>query len=68
MACERSVDASRDIEYTKFSLLSPFLLLAPDVSAGRTARELWSVSKELSSVGIIITMALHAHISSGDEQ
>jgi hypothetical protein len=25
----------------KFSLLRLFLLLSPDVSAGRTARELW---------------------------
>jgi hypothetical protein len=30
-----------DTEYTKFLCLYPFLLLAPDVFAGRTARELW---------------------------
>jgi hypothetical protein len=28
-------------EYVKFSFLHLFLLLAPDVSAGRSARELW---------------------------
>jgi hypothetical protein len=49
----------------KFSLLRPFLLLATDVSAGRTAGELWCTSQELSPAGIIITMALHAHISPG---
>jgi hypothetical protein len=51
----------------KFSLLRPFRLLAPNVSGGRTAREIWWTSEELSSAGIIIniTMALHAHISPG---
>jgi hypothetical protein len=48
----------------KFSLLHPFLLLVPDVSAGRTARELWWMSQELSPA-IIITMALHAYVSHG---
>jgi hypothetical protein len=51
----------------KISLLGPFLLLAPDISAGRTARKLMWTSQELSPA-IIITMALHAHISPGDEQ
>jgi hypothetical protein len=32
---------------TKLSLLHPFLLLAPDISAGKTARELWRTSQEL---------------------
>jgi hypothetical protein len=54
-----------DTEKAKFSLLRPFLLLGPDVSAGRTAWELWWTSQELSPAGIIITMALHAHISPG---
>jgi hypothetical protein len=49
--------------YAKFSLLRPFILLVPDVSAGRTARELWWTSQDLSPTGIIIiTIALHAHI------
>jgi hypothetical protein len=48
----------------KFSLLRPFLLLAPDVSAVRTARELWWTSQKLSPASII-TMALHVHISPG---
>jgi hypothetical protein len=39
--------------------------LLPDVSAGRTARELWWTSQELSSADINITMILHAHISPG---
>jgi hypothetical protein len=34
----------------KFSLLRPFLLLAPAVSAGRTSRELWWTSQELSQL------------------
>jgi hypothetical protein len=34
-----------------------------DVSAGRFARELWWTSQEFSPAGIVITMALHAHIS-----
>jgi hypothetical protein len=50
---------------TKFSLLRPFLLLAPDVSAGRTARDLWWTSQEFSPAGIIPTMALHADIIRG---
>jgi hypothetical protein len=54
-----------DNEKAKFSLLRPFLLLAPDVSAGRTARELWWTSQDLSPAAIIITMALHVHISAG---
>jgi hypothetical protein len=37
------------------------------MSAGRTARELWRKSQELSPAGIIIiiiiTMALHVHVS-----
>jgi hypothetical protein len=41
----------------------------PDVSAGRIARELWWMSQEFSPGDIIIiAMALHAHISPGDEQ
>jgi hypothetical protein len=51
--------------YEKFSLLRPFLLLTPDVSAGRTARELWWTSQEFSPTGITTTMALHAHVSPG---
>jgi hypothetical protein len=48
-------------EYAKFSFLHPFLLLAPDVSAGRTATELWQTSEELSPAGIIIiTTVLHS--------
>jgi hypothetical protein len=31
----------KDTEYAKLSLFRPILLLAPDVSAGRTAIELW---------------------------
>jgi hypothetical protein len=50
--------------WAKFLLLRPFLLLGSDVSAGRTARELWWTSQELTPAGII-TMALHAHISLG---
>jgi hypothetical protein len=38
------------------------------MTAGRTAREFWWTSQEVSLAGIIITMALHAYISSGDEQ
>jgi hypothetical protein len=38
--CRKFFDVS-DTEYAKFSLLRPFLLLAPDVSSGRTASELW---------------------------
>jgi hypothetical protein len=34
--------------YAKFSLLRPFLLLAPDVSAGRTARQLCWTSQEFT--------------------
>jgi hypothetical protein len=43
-------------------ILSPssILLFAPDVSAGRTARELWWTSQESSPASIIVTMALHA--------
>jgi hypothetical protein len=52
--------------YAKSSLLRPFLKLASDVSAGRTARELWWTSQELSLTGIIITMVLHVHISPGE--
>jgi hypothetical protein len=51
------------IEKAKFSLLRPFLAIAPDVSAGRTARELWRTIMDLRPAGIITTMALHAHIS-----
>jgi hypothetical protein len=46
----------------KFSLLRPFTLLATDVSAGRTARELWWTSQELYPAGIITT-ALHAQVT-----
>jgi hypothetical protein len=49
----------------KFSLLRTFLLLSPDIFAGKTARELWWTSKGLYPVSIIITMALHAYISLG---
>jgi hypothetical protein len=35
------------------------------ISAGRTARELWWTSQELSPAGIVFTMARHAHISPG---
>jgi hypothetical protein len=45
------------------SVLRSFLLLAPDVSAGRTARELWWTSKDLSSPSLSM-LAYH----SGDEQ
>jgi hypothetical protein len=51
--------------WAKFSILHPFLLLAPDVSAGRTARDLWWTSQELSPYGIIVSMAHNAHISPG---
>jgi hypothetical protein len=40
----------------------------PNVSADRTARDLWWTSQELSPAGTIITMALHAYILPGDEQ
>jgi hypothetical protein len=53
-----------DTEYAKFSLLRPFLLITPYVSAGRTARELGWTRQELSPAGIII-MALHTHIFPG---
>jgi hypothetical protein len=43
--------------------------LLPDVSAGRIARGLWWTSQEFSPAGIIIiiTMAVHVHISPGNE-
>jgi hypothetical protein len=41
----------------KIIIFHPFLLLAPDVSAGRTASERWWTSQELSSAGIITIMA-----------
>jgi hypothetical protein len=44
--------------YAKFSLLRPFLLLAPDVSAGTTARELWWTSQELSP-SLLSTLTYH---------
>jgi hypothetical protein len=44
---------------------SPSLL--PDDSAGWIARELWWTTQAFSPAGII-TMALHAHISTGGEQ
>jgi hypothetical protein len=37
----------------------------PEVSVDKTARQLWWTSQELSPAGIIITMAVHAHISPG---
>jgi hypothetical protein len=37
----------------------------PDVSACKTARELWWTTQEFSPGGIITTMAVHAHISPG---
>jgi hypothetical protein len=39
----------------------------PNVSADKIARELWWTSQEFSSalIIIIITMALHAHLSGG---
>jgi hypothetical protein len=37
----------------------------PKISPGRTARELWWTSQELSPAGIIIAMTHHAHISPG---
>jgi hypothetical protein len=37
----------------------------PAISVGRIARELWWTSQEFFPDGIIITMALHAHISPG---
>jgi hypothetical protein len=40
-----------------------FHLLAPNVSDGRSAREIWWTSQEFSPAFIIITMALHAHVS-----
>jgi hypothetical protein len=52
--------------YEKFSLLLPFLILAPDVSAGRNTRELWWMSQELSPASVVIAMALHVHISPGE--
>jgi hypothetical protein len=54
-----------DIDRQNSHSLRPFLILTPDVSAGRTARELWWTSQELSPVGIITTMALNVHISPG---
>jgi hypothetical protein len=61
----RVKDLLRYFRYAKFSLLRPFLLLAADVYADRTARELWWTSQELSPAGIIVTMSLHVHISPG---
>jgi hypothetical protein len=51
--------------WEKSSLVRSFLPLAPDVSAGRTARELWWTSQEFHPADILITMALHAHVSPG---
>jgi hypothetical protein len=58
----------KDTEYAKFSFFRPFLLLAPDVSAGRTASEIWYTSQELYPAGIFVitTTALRSH-SPGDE-
>jgi len=51
-----------DMQNSHSFIHSSYLL--PDVSAGRTARELWWTSQEFSPAGIIIiTMSLHAHIS-----
>jgi hypothetical protein len=40
--------------------------LLPNVSAGRTARELWWTRKEFSPAGNIITMVLRSHVSPGE--
>jgi hypothetical protein len=59
-------DPSRYLRYwqANSSFLRPFFLLAPHVSAGRTAGELWWTSQELFPAGIITTtMAFHLHIS-----
>jgi hypothetical protein len=60
-------DSLRYFRYwqAKFSLLPQFFLLPPDDSAGKTARELWWTSQELSPAGIIITMAIYDLISPG---
>jgi hypothetical protein len=60
-------DPLRYLRYWIDKILTPssILLLAPDVCASRTAREILWTTQELSSAGIIITMALHAHISPG---
>jgi hypothetical protein len=47
----------------KISLLCPFLLLSPDVSAVRTARELWWMRELLFPAGIIINIALNVHLN-----
>jgi hypothetical protein len=51
--------------YAKSSLLCQFLYSLPDVYAARTSREFWWTSREFSLAVIIITMALHGHISPG---
>jgi hypothetical protein len=51
--------------YAKFSLLRIFSYSFPDVSASRITRELWWTSQEFPPADIIITIALHAHISPG---
>jgi hypothetical protein len=59
------------LTYQRYSFLRPFLLLSPDVSAGRTTRELWYTSQDLSPariIIIIITTALHSHSPGRDEQ
>jgi hypothetical protein len=56
-----------DTEYAKFSFLRPFLLLAADVSAGRTARELWRKSQESSPAGIMPWLSMLTY-HPGDEQ
>jgi hypothetical protein len=64
----RHVKISCNYEQKYFSRLNyhlfrPFLLLATDDSAGRTARELWCTNQEFSSVGIIIQITVvHIYI------
>jgi hypothetical protein len=63
MAHKRSVDVSKMLNMQNSN---SFILVTPDVSAGRTASELWHTSQELSPAGIIIITALNSHLL-GDE-
>jgi hypothetical protein len=65
MAYKRSLEV---FQILMSKILTPSSYLLPDVSAGSTASELWWTSQELSPAAIIITVAVHAHISLGDEQ
>jgi hypothetical protein len=54
----------KDTEYAKYSFFRPFILLVPDVSAGRTVSELWQTSQELHAACIIIIIITTALLTS----